>query len=45
MHHVENCEKEPLRAYEVNAFGATELGYSGAGVGCEASAREYGLCV
>lgn len=25
MHHVENCEKEPLRAYEVNALGARNL--------------------
>lgn len=25
MHHVENCEKEPLRAYEVNALGARIL--------------------
>jgi dTDP-4-dehydrorhamnose reductase len=25
MHHVENCEKEPLRAYEVNAIGARNL--------------------
>ncbi len=26
MHHVENCENEPLRAYEVNALGARNLG-------------------
>lgn len=25
MHHVENCEKEPLRAYEVNALGPRNL--------------------
>jgi dTDP-4-dehydrorhamnose reductase len=25
MHHVENCEKEPLRAYEVNAIGSRNL--------------------
>jgi dTDP-4-dehydrorhamnose reductase len=25
MHHVENCEKEPARAYEVNAIGARNL--------------------
>jgi dTDP-4-dehydrorhamnose reductase len=25
MHHVENCEKEPLRAYEVNAIGTQNL--------------------
>jgi dTDP-4-dehydrorhamnose reductase len=25
MHHVERCEKEPLRAYEVNALGARNL--------------------
>jgi dTDP-4-dehydrorhamnose reductase len=25
MHHVENCEEEPLRAYEVNALGARNL--------------------
>lgn len=25
MHHVENCEKDPLRAYEVNALGARNL--------------------
>lgn len=25
MHHVENCEKEPLRAYEVNSLGARNL--------------------
>jgi dTDP-4-dehydrorhamnose reductase len=25
MHHVENCEKEPERAYEVNALGARNL--------------------
>ena len=25
IHHVENCEKEPLRAYEVNALGARNL--------------------
>lgn len=25
MHHVENCEKEPLRAYAVNALGARNL--------------------
>jgi dTDP-4-dehydrorhamnose reductase len=25
MHHVENCEKEPLRACEVNALGARNL--------------------
>jgi dTDP-4-dehydrorhamnose reductase len=25
MHHVENCEKEPKRAYEVNALGAQNL--------------------
>jgi dTDP-4-dehydrorhamnose reductase len=25
MHHVENCEREPLRAYEVNALGARNL--------------------
>jgi dTDP-4-dehydrorhamnose reductase len=25
MHHVENCEKEPHRAYEVNALGARNL--------------------
>ncbi len=25
MHHVENCEKEPSRAYEVNAIGARNL--------------------
>src|ERR1700757_4168962 len=25
MHHVENCKKEPLRAYEVNALGARNL--------------------
>lgn len=25
MHHVENCEKEPLRAYEVNALGVRNL--------------------
>jgi dTDP-4-dehydrorhamnose reductase len=25
MHHVENCEKEPVRAYEVNALGARNL--------------------
>lgn len=25
MHHVENCEKEPLRAYEINALGARNL--------------------
>jgi dTDP-4-dehydrorhamnose reductase len=25
MHHVENCEKDPLRAYEVNALGAKNL--------------------
>jgi dTDP-4-dehydrorhamnose reductase len=25
MHHIENCEKEPLRAYEVNALGVRHL--------------------
>lgn len=25
MHHVENCERDPLRAYEVNALGARNL--------------------
>ena len=25
MHQVENCEKEPLRAYEINALGARNL--------------------
>jgi len=25
MHHVENCEKEPLRAYEINALGIRNL--------------------
>lgn len=25
MHHVENCEKDPRRAYEVNALGARNL--------------------
>lgn len=25
MHHVENCEKEPLRAFEVNALGVRNL--------------------
>ena len=25
MHHVENCENDPLRAYEVNALGARNL--------------------
>jgi len=25
MHHVENCEREPLRAYEVNGLGARNL--------------------
>jgi dTDP-4-dehydrorhamnose reductase len=25
MHHVENCEKDPARAYEVNAIGARNL--------------------
>ena len=25
MHHVENCEKDPVRAYEVNAIGARNL--------------------
>lgn len=25
MHHVENCEREPARAYEVNALGARNL--------------------
>lgn len=25
MHHVENCEKEPQRAYEINALGARNL--------------------
>jgi dTDP-4-dehydrorhamnose reductase len=25
MHHVENCEKEPLRAHEVNALGSRNL--------------------
>jgi dTDP-4-dehydrorhamnose reductase len=25
MHHVENCEKEPVRAHEVNALGARNL--------------------
>jgi dTDP-4-dehydrorhamnose reductase len=25
MHHVENCEKEPVRAYEVNALGGRNL--------------------
>jgi dTDP-4-dehydrorhamnose reductase len=25
MHHVENCETDPLRAYEVNALGARNL--------------------
>jgi dTDP-4-dehydrorhamnose reductase len=25
MHHVEQCEKEPLRAYEVNAIGSRNL--------------------
>jgi dTDP-4-dehydrorhamnose reductase len=25
MHHVEHCEKEPLRAYEVNAIGSRNL--------------------
>jgi dTDP-4-dehydrorhamnose reductase len=25
MHHVESCEKDPLRAYEVNALGARNL--------------------
>lgn len=25
MHHVEKCEKDPLRAYEVNALGAKNL--------------------
>jgi dTDP-4-dehydrorhamnose reductase len=25
MHHVDNCEKEPLRAYEVNALGPRNL--------------------
>jgi dTDP-4-dehydrorhamnose reductase len=25
MHHVENCENDPLRAYEVNALGARHL--------------------
>ena len=25
MHHVENCEKDPIRAYEVNALGARNV--------------------
>jgi len=25
MHHVENCEKEPLKAYQINALGARHL--------------------
>jgi dTDP-4-dehydrorhamnose reductase len=25
MHHIENCEKDPLRAYDVNAVGARNL--------------------
>lgn len=30
MHHVENCEKDPLRAYEVNALGARNLAMAAA---------------
>jgi dTDP-4-dehydrorhamnose reductase len=35
MHHVENCEKDPLRAYAVNGLGARHL----AVVACELDAR------
>jgi dTDP-4-dehydrorhamnose reductase len=28
MHHVENCEKEPARAYEINALGVRNLAIS-----------------
>jgi dTDP-4-dehydrorhamnose reductase len=35
MHHVENCEKEPLRAHEVNALGAKHLAIAA----CEVEAK------
>jgi dTDP-4-dehydrorhamnose reductase len=35
MHHVENCEKDPLRAYEVNALGARNLSIVGRELGAK----------
>jgi dTDP-4-dehydrorhamnose reductase len=35
MHHVENCEKDPLRAYAVNGIGARHLAI----VACELEAK------
>jgi dTDP-4-dehydrorhamnose reductase len=33
MHHVENCENEPLKAYEVNALGPRNLALVGRQIG------------
>jgi dTDP-4-dehydrorhamnose reductase len=34
-HHVENCEKEPLKAYQINAFGARHLAIAATELGAK----------
>ena len=35
MHHVENCEKEPLKAYQINALGARHLAIAATELGAK----------
>lgn len=36
MHHVENCEQEPEKAFAINAVGARNLGRVNSGCGIDA---------